>query len=222
MNITGITVSFLLLFIGKENFAQQTPVADTAIADTTIFKKVEIEADFPGGVQAWKKYLEKNLNAAVPGEKGAPDGMYQVMVEFVVNKIGWVSDIKPITSHGYGMEQEVMRIIKKSGAWNPAIQDGRPVKAYRKQPVTFVIQSDHFSVTSNVPYTIFTNTENELIVEAAKVKSKDLRLTISHGTISPAGDGKYIARVSKTGRVIIELFKKSTSIGKISFEVKAQ
>ena len=62
-----------------------------------------------------------------------------VMVQFVVDKEGRVTDIKPLTKFGFGMEEEVIRILKKSPPWIPAIQFGRSVKAYRKQPVTFVV-----------------------------------------------------------------------------------
>jgi protein TonB len=37
------------------------------------------------------------------------------------------------------MEEEAVRVIKKGAAWKPAIQNGRQVKAYRKQPVTFIV-----------------------------------------------------------------------------------
>jgi protein TonB len=37
------------------------------------------------------------------------------------------------------MEEEVMRVIQKSPKWRPAMQNGKPVKAYRKQPITFVV-----------------------------------------------------------------------------------
>ena len=38
------------------------------------------------------------------------------------------------------MEEEVMRIIKKGPKWIPAMQNGRPVNAYRRQPVTFMVE----------------------------------------------------------------------------------
>jgi protein TonB len=40
------------------------------------------------------------------------------------------------------MEEEVLRIMAKSPRWEPAIQNGKKVKAYRKQPVTFQIQAE--------------------------------------------------------------------------------
>ena len=58
---------------------------------------------------------------------------------FVVDKEGNISDVRPLTKHGYGMEKEVVRVISKGPRWNPAVQDGRMVKAYRKQPITFQV-----------------------------------------------------------------------------------
>jgi periplasmic protein TonB len=104
-----------------------------------IFQKVEFEATFPGGDAGWRKYLERSLNAAVPVENGAPAGTYTVVVQFVVDRAGEISDVRALTRHGYGMEAEVMRVIQKGPKWSPAMQNGRPVKAYRKQPVTFSV-----------------------------------------------------------------------------------
>jgi len=110
--------------------------------ENKIFEKVEIEAAFPGGESAWRKYLERNLNANTPVDNGAPEGSYTVWVQFIVDKEGNISDVKPLTSHGYGMEDEAVKIIKKGPKWTPAQQNGRQVKAYRKQPITFVVQTE--------------------------------------------------------------------------------
>jgi periplasmic protein TonB len=110
--------------------------------DDHIFEKVEIEASFKGGEGAWKKYLERNLNPNVPVDNGAPEGTYTVYVQFVVSKDGSISDVKALTNHGYGMEAEAMKVIKKGPAWVPAVQNGRSVNAYRKQPITFQVTSE--------------------------------------------------------------------------------
>ena len=112
---------------------------DTLPAVDSIFEVVEVEATFPGGQPAWRQFLETNLNADVPAKKKAPVGTYTVVVQFIVDKNGKISNISAITNHGHGMEQEVVRVIKRSLRWLPAVQNGRPVKAYRKQPVTFAV-----------------------------------------------------------------------------------
>ncbi len=110
--------------------------------ENKIFDKVEIEAKFPGGDSKWRQYLERNLVASVPVDNGAPEGTYTTVVQFVVDKEGNISDVKPLTSHGYGMEEEAIRVIKKGPAWTPAVQNGRQVKAYRKQPITFQVTGE--------------------------------------------------------------------------------
>ena len=110
--------------------------------DSLIFEKVDVEAEFPGGLSAWWQFLEANLNPQVPAEKGAPDGSYTVIARFIVDKDGTVSDFKALTKYGYGMEKEVLRVLKNSPKWTPASQNGRNVKAYRSQPVTFIVQTE--------------------------------------------------------------------------------
>lgn len=107
--------------------------------ENKIFEKVEVEAEFPGGASGWRRYLERNLNAQVPSDAGAPTGSYTVVVKFIVDKQGNISDVKSLTSHGYGMEEEAVRAIKRGPKWTPAIQNGRNVNAYRQQPITFVV-----------------------------------------------------------------------------------
>lgn len=115
-------------------------IEEKKVVEPEIFEKVEVEASYPGGPKAWENFLRRNLDANVGPDNGAPPGNYTVYVQFVVDKEGNVSDIKPLTNHGYGMEQEAVRVLKKATKWVPAIQNGRQVKAYRKQPITFQVE----------------------------------------------------------------------------------
>ena len=100
---------------------------------------VEIQARFDGN---WEKFLLRNLNAEVPIENGAPEGSYTVLIQFVVDVDGTVSDINALTNHGYGLEEEAIRVLRKATKWEPGIQNGYPVKSYRKQPITFRVTSE--------------------------------------------------------------------------------
>ncbi len=110
--------------------------------DSKVFNKVEIEAEFPGGTAAWAKYLRNNLDPNAPVDNGASEGTYQVVVRFIVSRDGTISDVVAETKHGYGMEAEAIKIIKKGPKWTPAQQNGRYVNAYRRQPITFVVQEN--------------------------------------------------------------------------------
>lgn len=107
--------------------------------DGGIFTAVEIEAEFDGN---WIRFLERTLNPNVPVDNNAPAGTYRVLVQFVVDVDGSVSDIKPLSSAGYGMEQEALRVLKKAKKWKPAFQNGTHVKAYRKQLITFIVNQE--------------------------------------------------------------------------------
>jgi hypothetical protein len=110
--------------------------------ESKIYEKVEIEASFPGGDAKWRQYLERNANAQVAAENGAPEGAYTTIVLFVVDSDGSISNVRALTNHGYGIEEEAIRIIKRGPKWNPAIQNGRQVRAYRRQPITFYVNGD--------------------------------------------------------------------------------
>jgi periplasmic protein TonB len=109
------------------------------VGEPDIFTAVEVDAKFNGN---WVKFLTRNLNPSIPIDNGAPAGAYKVIIQFVVDLDGNLSDIKALTSYGYGMEQEAIRVVKKANGWEPAFQNGRHVKAYRMQPITFVVAEE--------------------------------------------------------------------------------
>lgn len=104
-----------------------------------IWEKVEIDAKFAGN---WEKFLTRNLDANTPVDNGAAPGNYVVLVQFVVDVDGSVSQIKPISSAGYGMEEEAVRVLRKAEKWVPAYQNGKYVKAWRTQKIVFQVLGD--------------------------------------------------------------------------------
>ncbi|HUM64721.1 MAG TPA: TonB family protein [Chitinophagaceae bacterium] len=115
-------------------------IADKVVENAGPLSIVQVQAKFDGD---WKKFLERNLNPRVAIDNNAPPGIYTVMIQFVVDTDGSISDIKALNNPGYGLGEEAIRVIKKSKKWEPAIQEGRPAKAYRKQPITFQITDDY-------------------------------------------------------------------------------
>lgn len=212
---------FLLMPVAV--FAQTHPATDSA--ENKHFERVEVEASFPGGDNAWRKYLMKNLDPNVPVDNNAPSGKYTVIVQFIVSKDGSLSSLEPKTNFGYGMEREVLRIIGRSGLWISARQNGRVVNAYRRQPVTFIIsQTNDCEIITEDPYILFTNANNEITVKARKVKTDNLEVKISQGTITPVGDGKFNIKLDTTDRVVIRVYNKKNNkeLAAASYEVKAK
>lgn len=107
------------------------------------FTTVQVEAKYPGGPAAWRSYLTRNLRSDVPSENGAPAGRnYTVIVSFIVDKNGTVSEVKAENDPGYGTADEAVRVIKRSGKWTPAIQNGRNVMYRQRQQITFQVTEE--------------------------------------------------------------------------------
>jgi hypothetical protein len=220
MRIITILTSGILFF--QNAAGQGKVVAVDSSGVERIFEKVDIEAKFPGGEREWRKYLEKNLNANVPVDHGAPAGSYTVFIQFIVDKEGNISNVKALTNHGYGMEEEVVKIINKGPQWVPASQNGRAVKAYRKQPVTFVVAADGFEISLKNDNVFYTGRETYVVIKVDKIKNENLDVSISQGTITYIGGNEYAVKVNKPGRVIITIFRKrdAKEIGAAIFDVK--
>jgi len=107
-----------------------------------VFTVVQIAAEFPGGLPAWTKYLESNLNRDLPVENGAPPGKYTVVVSFIVSKTGDISDVTAENDPGYGTKAEAIRVITKGPKWKPAVQNGRNVIYRHKQSITFQVSEE--------------------------------------------------------------------------------
>ncbi len=98
-------------------------------------KEGEVEATFRGGIEDWIKYIQKNINYPDRARRLEKEG--SLLLQFVVNTDGTTSDIRILRSIEYSLDEEAIRLISDSPKWRPAHQDGRLVKAYRRQPLNF-------------------------------------------------------------------------------------
>lgn len=103
---------------------------------------VEREARFKGGLEGWKKYLEKHLNGNVATDAGAPAGTYDVSVQFIVNKVGYITNVKVISApkECKPCAAEAVSVITNVPEWEPAIQNNEPTDYYAIQQVKFEVK----------------------------------------------------------------------------------
>ena len=120
----------------------EDPLASTEEETNKIFTSVQIQSTFPGGSEAWVKFLSRTLNRDLPVENGAPAGRYAVTVSFVVARDGSISDVKAENDPGYGTAAEAVRVIKKGPNWTPAQQNGRNVIYRHRQAIVFQVSED--------------------------------------------------------------------------------
>jgi protein TonB len=97
----------------------------------------EREAEFPGGVNAWIKYMIKSLEKNEAASKSAKGG--KVVLDFIVGANGIVKDVHLIKSVEFVLDEDAVDIIKKSPKWNAAWQNGHAVNAYRRQPISYTL-----------------------------------------------------------------------------------
>jgi periplasmic protein TonB len=112
---------------------------DTADYSDRTYTKVEVEASYPGGAHAWLGYLNHTLR--YPDDAVNNEIMGTVVVSFIVNTDSTISDVQAISGpQKGGLREEAVRVIKLSGKWVPAMQNGRFVRSYKKQPLVFKLE----------------------------------------------------------------------------------
>ncbi len=104
-----------------------------------IFEKVEIEASV--NVGRWRAHLERNLIKYIEDAvyAGMQPGKYTVSVRFLVERDGAIGQVTALNDPGFGLAQGAVQVVKTGPKWNPGEQNGRKVRSYHTQPVTFVI-----------------------------------------------------------------------------------
>ena len=115
--------SFLLVDAQEQNLQSQDSIYD--------FKDVEVKPEYPGGMEAFYKFIAKNFKA--PEEEGL-DG--KILTTFVIEIDGNVSEIKVLQDVGFGSGAEVLRVLTLSQKWIPATLDGIPVRVLYQFPIT--------------------------------------------------------------------------------------
>ena len=136
----------LALFVVRMLFANSTEAKSTNNLNfINIYTSVDsIPPLFPGGSDAWVEYLNSKLNYNVPVNNNAPNGQYRINYKFNVNKEGVIVDLIFENDPGYGIKQEVTRVLtnKKMPKWTPASINGEPIVHQIKHFLIFIVSED--------------------------------------------------------------------------------
>ncbi|WP_118951098.1 energy transducer TonB [Taibaiella helva] len=95
---------------------------------------------YPGGDAALKKYL--CLNLRYPSKAIDEKVQGEVVVSFLIDEQGRISDIAATKGIGYGCDEEAIRVVKAMPRWQPGRLEGQPVKVTYNLPVVFELQDD--------------------------------------------------------------------------------
>ena len=119
----------------KEVIAQPEPPKEE---ETKVFDVVEVMPTFPGGQQALFEWLSKNIKYPVVAEENGVQG--RVIVTFVVERNGSITDVQVAKSVDPSLDKEAVRVVKAMPHWIPGKQNGSAVRVKFTVPVTFRLQ----------------------------------------------------------------------------------
>ena len=102
-----------------------------------IFTSVEQVPEFPGGMDAFGRYLTKAIRYPAIARENNTQG--RVIISFVCERDGSLTDVHVARGIGDGCDEEAVRAIKASPKWKPGIQNGRPVRVAYSVPVAFTL-----------------------------------------------------------------------------------
>lgn len=100
--------------------------------------EVDVLPEFPGGMNQARMFLANNIQYPAEAEENEVEGT--VMVKFIVEIDGSISNIVIVNKLGYGCDKEVIRVLKKMPKWKPGELKGKPVRTYFALPVSFKLQ----------------------------------------------------------------------------------
>ena len=133
----GITKSpeeYLREYFEKQKLSQESSSVKTG----KVYDVVEHMPQFPGGFGAMVRFLSSNINYPVEAEKKGIQG--RVIVTFIVECDGSVSNPKVTTSAEEHLDNEALRLVRAMPKWIPGRQDGHTVRVKFTVPVTFQLK----------------------------------------------------------------------------------
>ncbi|WP_420149615.1 TonB family protein [Spirosoma sp.] len=103
-----------------------------------VFTVVEQQPEFPGGMQALRKYLAENLRYPAEARQKRVQG--RVFLQFVVSSTGQIQDLRLLKGIGSGCDEEAVRVVSQMPAWKPGRQQGNPVNVMYNLPIQFALK----------------------------------------------------------------------------------
>ena len=130
-----LPVTFRLDGGTESKSAEVKQVAKVPTQGEEIFNVVEQMPEYPGGVGELMKFLQRNVRYPKEAQEQGKQG--RVVVQFVVNKDGSITDAKIVKSVDPQLDAEALRVVNAMPNWTPGKQRGKEVRTYFTIPVTF-------------------------------------------------------------------------------------
>lgn len=111
------------------------PNEESVYNEVNEIDKVDEKPSFPGGESAMKSYLNSNVKYPVEAQENCIQG--RVIVQFIIEKDGSISDVKVASGVDLSLDKEAIRVVKAMPKWNPGKLQGIPARVKNEVPVVF-------------------------------------------------------------------------------------
>lgn len=117
--------------------AQKTVVSQKAQQEDP-FTVVEQMPEFPGGTEGMFKFMKDNMKYPEDAQKQQIEG--RVLVQFIIEKDGSLSNVNVLRSVFPSLDAEAVRVVKAMPNWKPGRQKGEPVRVKFTIPLMFKLK----------------------------------------------------------------------------------
>lgn len=123
--------------ISSSSYSKDFKIKDPKV-ENKVFESVEEMPSFPGGMSALMKYLADNVKYPVDAQENGLQG--RVVVSFVVERDGSITNVQAVRSVYPSLDSEAVRVVEAMPRWKPGKLNGLPVRVKYNVPVTFSFQ----------------------------------------------------------------------------------
>ncbi|MEM6841844.1 MAG: TonB family protein [Bacteroidota bacterium] len=124
----------------KKDGANFDYLSEKSKMDGELFMVVEEMPVYEGGMNAFYQYIASEMKYPIQARQKGVEG--QVLVQFVVEKDGTLSDVQAIKGIGAGCDREAVRVMQNAASFKPGKQRGKPVRVRMVMPITFQLNED--------------------------------------------------------------------------------
>lgn len=145
-------IFYLIILLLSVHSFSQTEGTEAAMAieqtteDNNVYNAEEVDKrpQFDAGLEQFMKLFKKQFKLPRPARN---KDRYNIPIEFIVEKDGSLSNIVIVKDPGYGLAEEIKRVLVKLPKWSPGIKEGEPVRCKMKFVLPIVIKERRIEST---------------------------------------------------------------------------
>ena len=162
----------------------------TAPQDTLVFEVVEVPPRFPGGDVKLMEYLSRTVRYPVEAQKKHVQG--RVILHFIIEKDGSVSNVRVARSVDPSLDAEAIRVVNSMPKWEPARQKGQSVRVRYTIPIQFRLQGNEGIVPDSKIDNAANTDKDVMVVGYDKQNSTSKTNDLSGKNVMYFVDGKKV------------------------------